>query len=302
MAPQQILKYLAVAAGLLASVSIAHPMSLVEVWETVTVVETVVVTATDTVVLGEPSTTLPSACYVNAVSTSTLNPASASSVPSAISCELSRPSSAPTSTSLQLPATTTTQPSPPDPSSQTYASAPSPLGLAASYPSAEPVAKKPETTSSPGRKPCTEQHPCIGDMTHWGGGLGSCGLVVNTRNESVVALPAGLMGVQSNDNPFCGLTVTVTHGEHSHKATVGDKCMGCNGHSIDATELLFLTVAPNGDGRVHNVTWWRLEKLKSNEEKRHGLVTLIYCDRHIYRIISYLSTANRIVETTAKTD
>ncbi|EEH21941.2 hypothetical protein PABG_04152 [Paracoccidioides brasiliensis Pb03] len=257
MTLQQIHKHLAVAAGLLASVSIAHPMSLVEIWETVTVVETVVVTATSIVGTEEPSTTLPSACYVNAVSTSTLNPTAASSMPSVVSCKPSRSSLATMSTSLQLPATTTTQPSPPTPSSQTYDSAPSPAALAALYhTSAEPVAKTPETTPPPNELPCTQSSPCSGDMTHYSGGLGACGFNIDTKNDSVVALPSWFMGTKSNDNPFCHKLLTISYGDNTHKATVGDKCDGCKGHSIDVTENLFSQVAPNGDGRVHNVLWW----------------------------------------------
>jgi hypothetical protein len=72
-----------------------------------------------------------------------------------------------------------------------------------------------------------------------------------------LALPVGLMGSQSNGNPFCGKTVSIKGTDGSiHQGTVTDKCMGCEGDSIDLTPALFNAVAPGGDGRVHGIQWW----------------------------------------------
>ena len=72
-----------------------------------------------------------------------------------------------------------------------------------------------------------------------------------------VALPVGLMGDLSNDNPYCGRSLTIQGpGGTSVQATVGDKCMGCSGYSIDLTDVCFNAVAPDGDGRVSGVSWW----------------------------------------------
>lgn len=115
---------------------------------------------------------------------------------------------------------------------------------------------------------------CTGDITHYDGGkivqsnienpyiltllgLGACGWTVNTGSDMQIALPHGLMGSQSNGNPYCGRSVTIqAPGGQPVQATVGDKCMGCEGDSIDLTNVLFSAVAPSGDGRVHGVSWY----------------------------------------------
>jgi hypothetical protein len=98
---------------------------------------------------------------------------------------------------------------------------------------------------------------CSGDITHYDGGLGACGWNVNTASDMQIALPYALMGTQSNGNPYCGRSLTIV-GTSGNKvqATVGDKCMGCTGNSIDLTNALFSAVAPNGDGRVSGITWY----------------------------------------------
>lgn len=99
---------------------------------------------------------------------------------------------------------------------------------------------------------------CVGDVTHWDGGLGACGWDVPTDSAMQIALPVGLMGAQSNDNPYCGKSLTIknpTTGATA-QATVGDKCMGCQGYSIDLTNALFNTIASNCDGRCSGFEWW----------------------------------------------
>lgn len=65
------------------------------------------------------------------------------------------------------------------------------------------------------------------------------------------------MGTQSNGNPYCGRTVSIKGTDGSiHTGTVVDKCMGCEGYSIDLAPGLFSAVAPAGDGRVGDIEWW----------------------------------------------
>ena len=65
------------------------------------------------------------------------------------------------------------------------------------------------------------------------------------------------MGTQSNGNPYCGRSVSIKASDGSTvTAKVGDKCMGCDGMSIDLTDALFKKVVPNGDGRVSGIQWW----------------------------------------------
>ena len=89
-------------------------------------------------------------------------------------------------------------------------------------------------------------------------GLGACGWNVDTSSDMEIALPFAFMGTESNGNPYCGKSLTIknpTTGTET-QATVGDKCMGCTGFSIDLTDALFTAVAPTGDGRVSGIEWW----------------------------------------------
>lgn len=130
---------------------------------------------------------------------------------------------------------------------------------ASSAPPASTAAVQPKTAgSSSGSGPCEgEGSGCSGDATHWDGGLGACGWNVDTATDMQIALPVGLMGSQSNGNPYCGRSVTIkSPSGGTVSATVGDKCMGCTGDSIDMTDALFAAALPGGDGRVSGVQWW----------------------------------------------
>jgi len=99
---------------------------------------------------------------------------------------------------------------------------------------------------------------CTGDVTQWDGGLGACGWTVDSGSEFQIALPHGLMGTQSNGNPYCGRSLIIKNPTTGAtiSATVGDKCMGCDGYNIDLTNALFDAVAPGCDGRCSGFEWW----------------------------------------------
>lgn len=75
----------------------------------------------------------------------------------------------------------------------------------------------------------THQHGAreVGQATYYIAGLGSCGVTNNGQAQDIVALPHGLMGAQSNGNPFCGKTVSISYKGKTASGTVQDKCMGC---------------------------------------------------------------------------
>ncbi|KAI1616265.1 hypothetical protein EDD37DRAFT_85198 [Exophiala viscosa] len=104
-----------------------------------------------------------------------------------------------------------------------------------------------------------EGDACVGDVTHWDGGLGACGWSVDTNSDLEIALPYEFMGTLSNTNPYCGRSVTLynpTSGT-TVQATVGDKCMGCVDRAIDCTDALFTAITDGtGDGRVSGIEWW----------------------------------------------
>lgn len=90
-------------------------------------------------------------------------------------------------------------------------------------------------------------------------GLGACGNNVDTNSEYAIALPAAFMGPESNDNPYCGRSVTLynpTSGT-TVSAMVQDKCEGCVDRAIDCTDILFNAITDNmGNGREHGIVWW----------------------------------------------
>jgi hypothetical protein len=182
-------------------------------------------------------------------------PEPASSEPAPSAGEFAESSTAPapeyTTPPPEVPAYTPPAPAPPAPATP-EASAPSP----------EPVSEAANTgASSGGSESATCEggsSSCKGDVTHWDGGLGACGTVVDTEGDMAIALPHEFMGTLSNSNPYCGKTVTIkTVSGSTVQATVKDKCMGCVGRSIDLTNKLFNVVTDGkGDGRVQGIEWW----------------------------------------------
>jgi expansin (peptidoglycan-binding protein) len=65
------------------------------------------------------------------------------------------------------------------------------------------------------------------------------------------------MGTQSNGNPYCGKTITVkcTSTGKTTTAKVVDKCMGCDGDSIDLSNAAFSDLADMAVGRT-GAQWW----------------------------------------------
>lgn len=97
---------------------------------------------------------------------------------------------------------------------------------------------------------CSSGSQCSGDITFYEAGLGACGWVNDGSVEDVIALPWGLMGTQSNGNPYCGMTVTIIKGTKKVTAKVVDKCMGCVGMAIDLSNHAFDQLADESVGRT----------------------------------------------------
>ncbi|KAI9739435.1 MAG: hypothetical protein M1818_005123 [Claussenomyces sp. TS43310] len=120
-----------------------------------------------------------------------------------------------------------------------------------------PVNASPVSSANPSVKTCTSDAPCTGDMTYYdaSAGTGACGWNNNTMADDVIALPHELMGSLSNDNPYCGLTVSISYGGKEITATVVDKCMGCTGNAIDLSNHAFDQLDAESAGRV-TCKWW----------------------------------------------
>jgi len=145
--------------------------------------------------------------------------------------------------------------------------APAPVQPAPVKQAAAPAAKPPTSPgSSSGSGPsggacgqvggkCT-----AGDMTTFDGTIaaGACGYLSTTKTQDYVALAAGMMGAQSNGNPYCDRKLKISANGQEYEAMVTDKCPGCAGQSLDLSIDLFNKVFPTagGTGRFHDIDWW----------------------------------------------
>jgi hypothetical protein len=121
---------------------------------------------------------------------------------------------------------------------------------------AQATTTPPPSSGSSSGGVCSSASPCTGDLTYYQAGLGACGLTTDGDTEMVIALPHELMGTQSNGNPYCGQTVTISYQGTSIVAPIVDKCMGCTNYSIDLSDLAFSNLGINfAQGRVSG-TWY----------------------------------------------
>jgi hypothetical protein len=184
----------------------------------------------------QPTTTSSSSIYVAPVPVSTYVPPTTSVAPVYVA-----PAPAPSSSS-EAPVYVAPEPSY-TPAAETTTAA------------AAPVSSSSSSGSSSGA--CSSGSPCEGDITYYTAGLGACGLTTDGTVDKVVALPHGLMGPLSNDNPYCGKTITIkcTSTGKTTTATVVDKCMGCEDFAIDLSNAAFEDLDDLTVGRT-GATWY----------------------------------------------
>ncbi|KAH8901004.1 hypothetical protein GQ53DRAFT_631767, partial [Thozetella sp. PMI_491] len=97
-----------------------------------------------------------------------------------------------------------------------------------------------------------------GDLTYYAVGMGACGFDDSGKDQTdnIVAISKLLMGAQSNGNPMCGKTITVSYNGVNVNCVVRDKCDGCNEFDIDVSEGAFKQIFGDlGVGRK-SVNWW----------------------------------------------
>jgi hypothetical protein len=127
--------------------------------------------------------------------------------------------------------------------------------VAVATPSASPQAG-PQSSGYSGE--CSVSSPCTGKFTYYDTSTsvtGACGWGNDGLTEAVVALPAGFMGPQSNGNPFCDKTITLSVGTTTINATVVDKCPGCSGYAVDLSRMAFGELCDLSLGHIEG-TWW----------------------------------------------
>lgn len=103
---------------------------------------------------------------------------------------------------------------------------------------------------------CASGSPCTGDITYYEAGLGACGITSNGETDLIVALPHDFMGTQSNGNPYCGKSLTISKGGKTVVATVADKCMGCVGRDLDLSNAAFTALGVDFAVGRTTADWW----------------------------------------------
>ncbi|KAF3491985.1 Allergen-like Asp f 7 [Arthroderma uncinatum] len=279
MAPQ-FLKALTAAAALYASLATALPVQKrTVIWETVTdvVVETVTRTSTVRGVPGPDSTigppygspTMPAVPTVAVPTqekpmdhnkapehTTPTPPApTTTAAPPPPPTTSAPPPPPPTTSAPPPPPPTTSAPPPPPPTTTPPVVIPTPPPMPKPPVISVPPVTPPSTGGSGYSGPCAPGAACSGEITFYDGGLGACGMNIDTQSDDVIALPYELMGPLSNNNPFCGKTVSITYNGITSTAIVKDKCMGCTGQNIDMTRHLFYKFGVEADGRIPDVKW-----------------------------------------------
>jgi hypothetical protein len=169
----------------------------------------------------------------------------------------------PSSTYVAPAPAPTTEEAPADVAPAVSSSSPIPVYVAAATPAVvytPPAAatSAAPASSNPSGGQCSSGSPCEGDMTYYNTtGTGACGWSNDGDVENVVALPHGLMGTQSNGNPYCGLFITIQciATRKNTTAKIVDKCMGCDDYSIDLSYSAFLDLDDLSVGRTQAL-WW----------------------------------------------
>ncbi|KAI4289362.1 MAG: hypothetical protein L6R35_001363 [Caloplaca aegaea] len=172
------------------------------------------------------------------------------------------------------PASAATSPQQPSPIVQQAAKQATPALAPAAYEVPPPPASSPQHSTSivvppPARQADSDPKvdstadcgkvgmPCAGEITYYdtAGAFGACGWINDGTTENVFALAHGMMGIQSNGNPFCGRHAEVSLDGKTVVGKLVDKCGGCEGQDIDLSHAMFQALADEDKGRISNVKW-----------------------------------------------
>ncbi|KAM0333167.1 hypothetical protein ACHAQA_001827 [Verticillium albo-atrum] len=158
------------------------------------------------------------------------------------------------------PETTTTTQAPPPPSPT-----PEPVPTTTAAPVQEqpkvqptPETQAEESKSSDKGSSSAPSDSHAGELTYYDVGMGACGFDDSGKDnsENIVALSHLLMGTQSNGNPMCDQTITISANGKTTTATVRDKCMGCAQEDIDVSKAAFLELFGSLTAGRTEVKWW----------------------------------------------
>lgn len=173
------------------------------------------------------------------------------------------PTPEPQPTTSQAPAPAPVQPEPvvqqePEPVTTT-SQAPAPVTTPESQPSPkEEDAAPKQNVVSGGDSSSKPSDAHTGELTYYDVGMGACGFDDSGKDnsENIVAISHVVMGTQSNGNPMCDQTITISAKGKTIQATVRDKCMGCAPNDVDVSKAAFLALFGSLDLGRTEVEWW----------------------------------------------
>ncbi|KAF9481356.1 hypothetical protein BDN70DRAFT_803471 [Pholiota conissans] len=157
------------------------------------------------------------------------------------------PTPTPKTTTRAEPATTR----PPTTTHTTSTKAPAPA----------PTTKKPASSNGGSNLPSFMVGTQTGQGTFYATGLGACG-ITNKDTDHIAAVShllfdnfPGYNGVNPNNNPLCGRTVTATYQGKSVTVSLTDRCTGCAVTDLDFSPTAFNELADFAVGRISGMTW-----------------------------------------------
>lgn len=147
-----------------------------------------------------------------------------------------------------VPVAHTTTTPPPQPATTTY----KPVTPTTTTNVAAPVS---------GNQPSFMYGTQTGQGTFYATGLGSCG-ITNKDTDYIAAAShllydtyPGYSGVNPNNNPLCGKSVTAHYQGKSVTVTITDRCTGCAITDLDFSPSAFAQLADFSVGRISGMTW-----------------------------------------------
>ncbi|THH04160.1 hypothetical protein EW145_g5726 [Phellinidium pouzarii] len=192
----------------------------------------------------------------NSTSSVSSSAAPSSSLPPAVGVVAGPPSSS------QAHSTQAPPPPPPPPSSQAAPPPPPPTSTHTPPPPSSTHAPAPSSSSSSsGNSPSYLLGQQTGQITFYADGLGACG-ITNSPSDKIAAVSEilfdsypGYNGVNPNQNPVCGKSVTINYQGKSVTVKIVDRCTACAVTSLDLSTSAFDELADESIGRLFGATW-----------------------------------------------
>lgn len=244
---------------------------IAEVTETVDVYTTVYVQPGDPRLLQNPQASSSSASAASTPADTSSTPVYVPQQNKLVADIAKAPTSTSVSSSTPVPSTPVPTPTPAPAPSVTPSSTPAVVAQpevkavapiqssAASVPSSSAPSSSTSDSGATGSNCGTKGGKCVAEsVTTFDGGLGACGFDDAKFTENYFALAHGMMGEASNTNVNCNRTATISYNGQTFTGVLQDKCMGCEGASIDLSVALFNQIFPTAraTGRFHNIKWW----------------------------------------------